>query len=95
MIWYVVSFCLTLLVQLPEPQVPQDAVALVRAGTDAKHRHDLDTAISEYRKAAELAPSSAMVFLKLGNAYMQKRDYDAAIPPLKKAAELSPDALTV
>ena len=95
MIWYVIYFCLTLPVQLPEPQVPQEAAALVQAGADAEHRHDLDAAISDYRKAAELAPSSAMVFLKLGNVYMQKRDFDAAIPPLKKAAELSPDALPV
>lgn len=95
MIRYIVCFCLAIAPQLPEPQVSQEAAALVQAGADAEHRHDLDAALSDYRKATELAPSSAMVFLKLGNAYMQKRDFDAAIPPLKKAAELSPDALPV
>ena len=93
MIQFIVCFCLALPPQQAEPQVPQEAVALMQAGADAEHRHDLEAAISDYRKAGELAPSSAMVFLKLGNAYMEKRDYDAAIPPLRKAAELSPDAL--
>jgi tetratricopeptide (TPR) repeat protein len=95
MIRYIICFCLAIPPQLPEPQVSQEAAALVQAGAEAEHRHDLDAAISDYRRAAELAPSSAIVFLKLGNAYMQKRDFDAAIPPLKKAAELSSDALPV
>jgi tetratricopeptide (TPR) repeat protein len=95
MILYIVLFCLALPSQLPEPQVPQEAVALVQAGTDAEHRHDLDAAISDYRKATDLAPSSWIAFFKLGSAYSQKGDYDAGIPPLRRAAELSPDALAV
>jgi tetratricopeptide (TPR) repeat protein len=95
MIPFVLWLCLSLQTPSAEPSIPQEDLVLIQAGADAEHRHDLDTAISDYRRATELAPSSAIAFLKLGNAYMEKRAFDAALPPLRKAAELSPDALPV
>ena len=95
MIRCILWLCLSLQTQSAEPPVSQEALAVLQAGVDAERRRDLDAAISEFRKATELAPSSAIAFLRLGNAYMQKLDYDAAIPPLKKAAELNPDSLPV
>ena len=95
MIRCVLSFCLSLQMQSAEPAVPQEALVLLQAGADAERVHDFDTAISDFRKATELAPSSAIAFIRLGNACMEKRDYSAAIPPLRKAAELSPSSLPV
>jgi tetratricopeptide (TPR) repeat protein len=90
MIWYVLWFCLSPQTQSAEPLVPQEALVLLQAGADAERLRDLETAISDFRKASELAPTSGIAFLRLGNAYMEKRDYSAAIPALRKAAELSP-----
>jgi tetratricopeptide (TPR) repeat protein len=84
--------CLLLQTQSAEPPVPPEALTLLQSGVDAENRSDIDQAIADFRKAAELAPTAGIVFLRLGDAYMRKRDYAAAIPPLKRAAELSPDS---
>src|SRR5271165_4733971 len=68
---------------------------LLQAGIDAENRHDLDHALVEFRKAAELDPSSSEVLLRLGDAYMKKHDAAEAIAPLKRAAELSPDSVPI
>jgi tetratricopeptide (TPR) repeat protein len=93
MIRSILWFCLTLQTQSAEPPLSQEAVVQLQAGVDAERRHDLDAAISDFRKATELAPSSPIAFLRLGNAFIQKRDYASAIGPLKRAVELSPDSL--
>jgi tetratricopeptide (TPR) repeat protein len=86
-------FCLLLQAQSTEPVMSPDVQALLQAGVDAENHRDLDTAISDFRKATELAPTSAIALLRLGGAFMRKGDYASAIPPLKRAAELNPDAL--
>jgi tetratricopeptide (TPR) repeat protein len=92
---YFLYFCLLLQQQSAEPTIPQEALVVLQAGADAESRHDLDAAISDFRKATELAPSSGIAFLRLGNAYMQKRSYSAAIAPLRTAAELIPGSIAV
>jgi len=82
-------------VQTASGQSPSEAAKLLQSATDAETRGDLDQAIADFRKAAELTPSSPIALLKLGDAYMRKHDYGAAIPPLKRAAELSPDSQPV
>jgi tetratricopeptide (TPR) repeat protein len=92
-----VLFFLNLLFQ-PQavaPQAADQAKALLQTGIDAENRHDLDHALVEFRKAAELDPSSSEVLLRLGDAYMKKHDAAEAIAPLKRAAELSPDSVPI
>lgn len=79
--------------QSPPSDLPPEAVTLLHAGADAERRGDFDTAVSDFQKAAELAPNYPAAFLQLGNAYMQKRHYADAIPPLKKALQLNPELL--
>lgn len=81
--------------QIGAPQISPEATELLQSGTNAENKGDLDEAIADFRKAAELSPSSSVALLKLGDVYMKKQDYGAAIPPLKRAAELSPDSLPV
>jgi tetratricopeptide (TPR) repeat protein len=97
MIHLLLLICFSLPMQTPAPSVPEppEALILVQSGIDAENRHDLDSAIIAFRKAADVAPSSGIVFLRLGDAYMKKRDYEAAISPLKRAAELSPESPAV
>ena len=80
--------------QAVAPQAVDQAKALLQSGIDAENHNDLDHALVEFRKAAELDPSSSEVLLRLGDAYMKKHDAAEAIAPLKRAAELSPDSIS-
>jgi tetratricopeptide (TPR) repeat protein len=95
MIQVVLFLHLFLQPQAVAPQPADQAKALLQAGIDAENRHDLDRALVEFRKAAELDPSSSEALLRLGDAYMKKHDAADAIPPLKRAAELSPDSAPI
>jgi tetratricopeptide (TPR) repeat protein len=86
---------LFLQIQIAAAQSPPNVNALLQSGVDAENRNDLDEAIADFRKAADLDPSSADALLNLGDACIKKHDYAAAIPPLKRAAELSPDSVPV
>ena len=81
--------------QAVAPQPADQAKVLLQSGIDAENRNDLDRALVEFRKAAELDPSSSEVLLRLGHAYMKKHDAAEAIPILKHAAELSPNSLPI
>ena len=81
--------------QATAPQAADQAKVLLQSGIDAENRHDLDHALIEFRKAADLDPSSSEVLLRLGDAYMKKQDAADAIPPLKRGAELSPDSVPI
>ncbi len=81
--------------QAVAPRTAAQAKALLESGIEAENRHDLDHALVEFRKAAELDPSSSEVFLRLGDAYMKKHDAAEAIAPLKRAVELSPDSVPI
>lgn len=85
---------LVLQVQTTEPTIPADAVPLLQAGIEAEKHHDLDLAISDFRRATTLAPSAPLAFIRLGEAYVSKQDYSDAIAPLKRALELAPDSLS-
>jgi tetratricopeptide (TPR) repeat protein len=81
--------------QAVAPQSAAQAKVLLQSGIDAENRHDLDHALDEFRKAAELDPSWPEALLRLGDAYMKKNDAAEAVPPLKRAAELSPDSIPI
>lgn len=81
--------------QAVAPQAAAPAKVLLQSGIDAENRNDLDRALVEFRKAAELDPSSSEVLLRLGDAFMKKHDAAEAIAPLKRAAELSPDSVPI
>src|SRR6266403_1525326 len=68
-----------------------DAQQHLQAGLEARKQHQIETEITEFRKATESDPNLADAFVNLGSAYMERRDYGAAIAPLKRALELSPD----
>jgi tetratricopeptide (TPR) repeat protein len=68
-----------------------DAAEHMRAGTEARQRHQIDAEIAEFRQATELDPNLADAFVNLGAAYMEKHDYGSAIAPLKRALELNPN----
>ena len=72
-------------------QVSADLKQHVEAGLAAKRAGDLDTAIREFERAAELAPRLAAAHANLGAVYYDKKDYGHAIPPLRKALEINPD----
>src|SRR5258708_9868243 len=68
-----------------------DAQQHLQAGLEARKQHQIETEITEFRKATESDPNLTDAFVNLGSAYMEKRDYGAAIAPLKLALDLSPD----
>ena len=68
-----------------------DVMQHIQAGLEARKQHQVETEITEFRKATELDPTLADAFVNLGAAYMEKHDYGAAIAPLKRALDLSPD----
>jgi tetratricopeptide (TPR) repeat protein len=81
--------------QAVAPQAADQAKVLLESGIDAENRNDLDRALVEFRKAAELDPSSSEVLLRLGDAYIKKHDAAEAIAPLKRASELSPGSIPI
>lgn len=72
-------------------QAAPDLKQHVEAGLAAKRVGDLDTAIREFRRVAELAPGLAAAHVNLGAVYVAKKDYGNAVPSLKKAIELNSD----
>jgi tetratricopeptide (TPR) repeat protein len=72
-------------------QVSPDLKQHVEAGLAAKRAGNLDVAIREFQKVAELAPGLAAAHVNLGAAYYDKKDYGHALPPLRKALEINGD----
>lgn len=70
-------------------QINPDLKQHVEAGLAAKRAGDLDKAIQEFQKVAELVPGLAAAQMNLGAAYYDKKDYGHAIPPLRKALEIN------
>jgi tetratricopeptide (TPR) repeat protein len=68
-----------------------EALQHLHAGIEADKRGQLDSAVSEFKKATELDPTLAAGFLDLGQAYIEQRAYASAVPPLKRALALSPN----
>jgi tetratricopeptide (TPR) repeat protein len=61
----------------------------IDAGMKAKAAGDLETAIREFKRVAELAPSLAAAHVNLGAVYLAKKEYGNAIPSLRRAVELN------
>lgn len=72
-------------------QVTPEAAQHISAGMKAKAAGDLDGAIREFTRVAELVPELAAVHVNLGAVYVAKKDYAAAIPALRKALTLNAD----
>lgn len=72
-------------------QVTPELRQHVEAGLKAKAAGDLDTAVREFQRVAELAPTLAAAHVNLGAVYFEKKDYARAVPSLRKALELNAD----
>jgi tetratricopeptide (TPR) repeat protein len=68
-----------------------EALSHLQAGQQAEKNHQIDTAITEFRKATEADPKSIEGFVNLGQAFMEKGEFGNAIAPLKHALELNND----
>jgi len=81
-------------VKLPEPiakPAPPPDFAFYRAkATEALKANDLESAMSNLNKAADLKPAAASVYADRGLIHMRKEAYDAAIEQFNKAVELDP-----
>jgi tetratricopeptide (TPR) repeat protein len=67
------------------------ALQHLHAGVQADQAGQVDQAVTEFQKAAELDPKLAAAFVDLGGALIEKHDYAGAVPPLKRAIQLSPN----
>src|SRR5450759_3320466 len=63
----------------------------IESGLKAKQAGDLDTAIREFKRAAELAPELAAAHVNLAAVYLAKQDYENAIPGLRRALQIDPN----
>jgi tetratricopeptide (TPR) repeat protein len=63
----------------------------VEAGLKAKSAGDLDTAIREFTRVAEIAPILPAAHVNLGAVHLQKKNYAAAVKSLRRAVELDPN----
>jgi tetratricopeptide (TPR) repeat protein len=68
-----------------------EAMQHMQSGLEAERQRHFDVAVTEFKKATEMAPTAVEGFVNLGQAYMENQNYSAAIPTLKHALELSPD----
>jgi tetratricopeptide (TPR) repeat protein len=87
----VIFLCLLLALAAQEPTA--EVVQHTQAGISAEKLGQHDTAIAEFRKAAELDPDFAVAYVDLGTVYMGERKYSEAIAPLKRAVLLDPGIL--
>ncbi len=53
-------------------------------------RKDMDSAITEYRKASDLDPRNAVVMVDLGNALQSQNRFTEAIKVIRRAQEIDP-----
>ena len=72
-------------------QVTPELRQRVEAGLKAKSAGDLDAAIREFKRVAELAPDLAAAHVNLGAAYFERKSYAEAISALRKALQLNAD----
>ncbi|MGA8408846.1 MAG: tetratricopeptide repeat protein [Candidatus Acidiferrales bacterium] len=70
---------------------PSPALQHLHAGVQADQAGQVDQAVAEFQKAAELDPKLAAAFVELGGVLIEKHDYANAVPPLRRAIELSPN----
>src|SRR5262245_55393959 len=82
--YFVIFVCFAVFLPLAA-QTTQELNERVAAGLRAKKQNDLETAIREFKRVVELAPTLPAAHMNLGAVYFEKRDYDNAIPSLRKA----------
>jgi protein O-GlcNAc transferase len=71
-------------------QVTPELQRHIESGLRAKSAGDLDTAVQEFTRVAELAPGLAAAHVNLGAVYLEKKDYANAARSLHRALELDP-----
>jgi tetratricopeptide (TPR) repeat protein len=86
-------FAFSLLAQINSgaPTLSSQAMQHMEAGADAERRHDLETAIAEFKAVTESDPAATVGFVSLANALMEDHEYGDAIRPLQQALERDPD----
>lgn len=78
------SFALLMLLLAAQAASP-DAMKHIEGGIAADKQGNIALAVSEFKKATELAPKSAVAFVDLGQAYMESHDYQSATSALRRA----------
>jgi protein O-GlcNAc transferase len=68
-----------------------EALAHLKAGSDALSQSKAAEAVAEFLKATETAPDLPAGFVGLGQALMQAGDFPGALVPLKRALQLDPE----
>ncbi len=68
----------------------EDSRKHANRGLALYHRHELDRAIAEFRKAIELVPDNADPHNDLGVALDEKGENDAALAEFREALRLDP-----
>jgi len=81
--------------QTAQPAPVDSADALLSAGIAAQQRHDLKTAIEDYRKALDLQPGLGEARANLGAALAAAGDFDAAIEEDTRALLAAPNKIAV
>ncbi|MBC7925164.1 MAG: tetratricopeptide repeat protein [Bryobacteraceae bacterium] len=81
---------LVLLLQASSDQGQQELSRHVEAGLKAKASGQLDIAVREFRRVAQLAPNLAAAHVNLGAVLLEKAEYANAVPSLKRALALDP-----
>src|SRR5215831_9245654 len=71
-------------------QITPELQRHIESGLRAKSAGDLDAAVQEFARVAELAPGLAAAHVNLGAVYLQKKDYAKAAVSLHQALELNP-----
>ena len=73
--------------------VPEDAYAKFRKGTERMGKNDTEGAIASFSEAIASYPKFALAFYELGSAYLKKNDTDNALEAFVKAISIKPDYL--
>ena len=83
---------LFLLMGLPGLVIAQDGKTVIKKGNEAYAKKDFETAISQYKKAAELDPTGTIAPYNLGNALYKTNKPEDAIASYENALAHSPEA---
>ncbi len=73
--------------------IPEDAYAKFRKGTERMAKNETDSAIASFNEAIASYPTFALAFYELGSAYLKKNDPDRALEAFVKAISIKPDYL--
>src|SRR3989344_225278 len=77
----------------PQPKLTYEQY--LQQGINFETKNDLNSAISSYKKAAELSPKEYVPYSNAGSAYYSMGKFTEAEKHFLKALELSPDSVSV